>query len=103
MRLADAPAELAANFSDAARLKIDQVYPLNTIRRLSETLESTEVVSLFLDTSEGLSPQHLTAEFGYFSRAQAVGVVLVPMVILVLGYAIGPLSGGWPCTSSRSR
>ncbi|HUG36246.1 MAG TPA: hypothetical protein VML54_04810, partial [Candidatus Limnocylindrales bacterium] len=93
VRLADAPAELVANFSDAARLKIDQVYPLNTIRRLSETLESTEVVSLFLDASEGLSPQQLTVQFGYFSRAQAVGVVLVPMLILVLGYAVGPLVG----------
>jgi len=93
VRLGDAPAELVVNFSDAGRLKVDQVYPLNTLRRLSETFESTEVVSLFLDTSEGITPQQLSVQFGYFSRTQAVLVLVVPMLVLVLGYAVGPLVG----------
>jgi hypothetical protein len=93
LRLADAPAELVIHFPQSDQLKIDQVYPPTTIRRLSETLESTEVVSLFLDTSEGISPQHLSVEYGYFSRLQAAALVLVPMLFLALGYAVGPALG----------
>jgi hypothetical protein len=93
VRLAEAPAELVVNFADSDRLKVDQVYPLNTIRRLSETLESTQVVSLFLDTSEGIAPQQLSVQFGYFSRVQSVAVVVFPLVFLGLGYAVGPLIG----------
>jgi hypothetical protein len=93
VRLADAPAEMAVNFADAGHLKIDEVYPLNSLRRLSETLESTQIVSLFLDTSEGIAPQQLTVHFGYFSPVQGTLVVVVPLVLLVLGYAAGPLVG----------
>jgi len=93
VRLADAPAELVVNFAESGRLKIDQVYPLNTIRRLSETLESTEVVSLFLDASEGITPQQLSVQFGYFSRTQAVALFVIPLVLLGLGYAVGPVLG----------
>jgi hypothetical protein len=93
VRLAEAPAELIVNFAEAGRLKIDEVYPPSSIRRLSETLESTEVVSLFLDTSEGLTPQQLAVQFGYFSRAQAVVLVVVPTLLLALGYAVGPVLG----------
>ncbi len=93
VRLADAPAELVANFPHADRLKIDEVYPRNTIRRLSETMESTEVVSLFLDTSEGIAPQHIAVQYGYFSRLQAMALVVIPMVFLALGYAAGPVLG----------
>ena len=93
VRLADAPAELVANFPDAGRLKIDEVFPRNTIRRLSETLESTEIVSLFLDTSEGIAPQQVVVQYGYFSRLQAMALVVVPMIFLALGYAVGPVAG----------
>jgi hypothetical protein len=90
LRLADAPAELVVHFPQSDQLKIDEVYPRTTIRRLSETLESTEVVSLFLDASEGISPQHLSVQYGYFSRLQAAALVVVPMLFLALGYAVGP-------------
>jgi len=93
LRLADAPAELVVHFPQSEQLKIDEVYPRTTIRRLSETLESTEVVSLFLDTSEGISPQHLSVQFGYFSKVQAAMLVVVPMLFLALGYAVGPALG----------
>ena len=92
LRLADAPAELAVNFPSADRLKIDNVYPQSANRALSEVLERTEVVSLYLDPSDA-TPQRLSAQFGYFSRTQSTAVVLVPLVILVLGYSIGPLIG----------
>jgi hypothetical protein len=92
LRLADAPADLAVNFPAADRLKIDNVYPPSANRALSEVLERTEVVSLYLDPSDA-TPQRLSVQYGYFSRTQSTAVVLVPLVILVLGYSIGPLIG----------
>jgi hypothetical protein len=93
VRLADAPSELVVNFAHADRLKIDQVFPPTSIRRLSENLESTEVVSLFLEKSEGITPQHLAVQFGYFSDMQAWALVLVPALFFVLGQAMGPVIG----------
>jgi hypothetical protein len=93
LRLADAPAEMVASFAHSDRLKIDQVVPPTAIRRLSETEDSTEVVSLFLDKTEGITPQHLAVQFGYFSRAQAWALLLIPALFLVLGQAIGPVLG----------
>ena len=93
VRLADAPSELVVTFAHADRLKIDQVFPPTSIRRLSENLESTEVVSLFLDKSEGITPQHLAVQFGYFSDVQAWALVLIPALFFVLGQAMGPVIG----------
>ncbi len=93
VRLADAPAELVVQFPQSDRLKIDEVYPPTSIRRLSETLESTEVVSLFLDRSDGITPQQLAVQFGYFSRAQTVMLVAAPILLFALGQAMGPLLG----------
>jgi len=93
IRLADAPAELAASFAHADRLKIEEVFPPTAIRRLSETEDTTEVVSLFLDKTEGITPQHLSVHFGYFSRIQEWALVLVPALFFVLGQAIGPVVG----------
>ncbi len=91
VRLADDPAQLVVNFADADHLKIDEVFPRSSSRGLSETLESTEVVSLFLDKSEGLTPQVLTVQFGYFSGLQAWTPVLIPLLFFILGNAAGPL------------
>jgi hypothetical protein len=91
--LADAPSELVVNFANSDRLKIDQVFPPTSIRRISETLESTEVVSLFLDKSDGITPQHLSVQFGYFSPVQAWALVLVPALFFMVGQALGPLIG----------
>ena len=93
VRLADAPAELVVSFAQSDRLKIDEVFPPTSLRRLSDTEESTEVVSLFLDKTEGITPQHMAVQFGYFSRLQAWGLVLIPFLFFVLGQAIGPVLG----------
>ena len=93
VRLADAPAELVVQFPQADRLKIDEVYPPTSIPRLSETLESTEVVSLFLDRSDGITPQQLAVQFGFFSRTQAALLVAAPLLVFALGQAMGPLLG----------
>jgi hypothetical protein len=93
VHLADAPAELVAMFAQSDRLKIDEVFPPTAVRRLSESEETTEVVSLFLDRTEGITPQHLIVQFGYFSRVQAWALVLVPALFFALGQAVGPMLG----------
>jgi hypothetical protein len=85
VHLAEEPSQLLVNFAHADRLKIDTVSPPSSHRRISETLENTEVVSQFLDPSEGLSPQVLTVEFGYLSGVQAWAPVLIPTLFFVLG------------------
>lgn len=106
LRLADAPSELVVNFAQSDRLKIEQVFPPTSIRRLSESLESTEVVSLFLGTGEGIVPQNLSVQFGYFSRLQGIALVLIPLALLALGPALGPILGraalrSWNTLSAR--
>lgn len=85
VRLADEPSEILVNFRANDRLKIDEVSPPTSSRRLSETLDTTEVVSLFLDRSEGIAPQVLTVGFGYTSGLQAWAPVLIPTLFFVLG------------------
>jgi hypothetical protein len=93
VHLSDAPAELAVDFARSSRLQIDEVFPPTSIRRLSETREQTEVVSLFLGRVEGIAPQYLTVQYGYFSPLQGWALVLVPAVLFALGQAMGPMLG----------
>jgi hypothetical protein len=85
VRLANEPSQLVVNFAAADRLKIDEVSPPTSSRRLSESLENTEVVSSFLDPSEGITPQVLTVQFAYFSGLQSWAPVLIPTLFFVLG------------------
>ena len=91
VRLAEDPSQLMVNFADAGHVKIDSVTPPATRRHLSETLDSTEVVSLFLDRSEGITPQVLTVQFGYFSGWRAWAPVIIPALFFLLGNLAGPL------------
>jgi hypothetical protein len=91
IRLGEAPAELIVNFADADHLKIVEVFPASSRRQLSESLESTEVVSFFLDKSQGTTAQQLTVQFGYFSGLQALAPVVIPLVFFILGNLAGPL------------
>ena len=93
VRLGEAPAEVTVSFAETNHLKIDTVAPANAIRSVSETAESTENIALFLDTGEGATPQRLSVQYGYFSRTQAAAVVVIPLVLLLLGYSVGPLVG----------
>jgi hypothetical protein len=85
IRLSDEPAQLIVNFADADHLKIDEMFPQSARRQLSETLESTDTVSLFLDRSDGITPQVLTVQFGYFTGLQSWAPVLIPTLFFVLG------------------
>ena len=91
VRLAEDPSQLMVNFADAGHVKIDSVTPPATRRHLSESLDSTEVVSLFLDRSEGITPQVLTVQFGYFSGWRAWAPVIIPALFFLLGNLAGPL------------
>ena len=91
IRLADDPSQLVLNFRDAEHLKIYDVFPRTAGRRLSETLDSTEEISLFLDRSEGISPQVLTVHFGYFRGLRSWAPVLIPIVFFALGNLAMPL------------
>jgi hypothetical protein len=91
IRLADEPSQLLLNFAHANELKIQEVFPQTASRLMSETLESTEVVSVFLDHSEGTTPQVLTAQFGYFTGGRAWAPVLIPILFFALGNLAGPL------------
>jgi hypothetical protein len=77
-------------FADADRLKIDEIAPATATRRRHESLERTEVVSRFLDAAEGIVPQTLSAQFGYFAGLQWWAPILIPALFFVLGNALRP-------------
>jgi hypothetical protein len=85
------PARLVANFAGADRLAIDTMFPPATRREPSPSRPTTDIVSLFLTATEGLTPQVLRVEFGYFSRLQSWGPILVPALFFALGNGAGVL------------
>jgi hypothetical protein len=91
IRLADDPSQLLVNLRDADHLKIYEFYPGAARRRLSETLDSTEEIALFLDASEGISPQVLTVQFGYFRGMRSWAPVLIPIAFFALGNLAMPV------------
>lgn len=91
VRLADDPSQLLVNLTDADHLKIYEFYPGSARRRLSETLDSTEEITLFLDRSEGISPQVLTVQFGYFRGMRSWAPVLIPIAFFALGNLAMPI------------
>lgn len=119
VRLADDPAQLIVNFADLDRLKIDELSPSSARRQVSETLESTETVTLFLDTTDAIVPQTLSVQFGYFSGLQQWAPILIPVLFFVAGNVvavvirvvterfskrwIGRLHVGWPRKEAPSR
>lgn len=92
--LSEDPSQLVINFAAADRLKIEEVSPASARRRLSETLDNTEVVSLFLDSDEGLSPQVLSVQFGYVTGLQSWAPILIPVLFFVLGNVAAVLVRG---------
>jgi hypothetical protein len=91
VKLSEDPSQIIVSFAQADRLKIDELFPPSARRQLSETLDNTEVISTFLDPSEGLQPQTLSVQFGYFFGWQAWAPVLIPIVFFALGNLAGPL------------
>jgi hypothetical protein len=88
------PGRLLANFARADHLAIDAMFPPAARREPSPSAASTDVVSLFLAPAAGLTPQVLRVEFGYFSRLQSWGPILIPALFFALGNAAGALARG---------
>ena len=91
VKLSEDPAQLMIDFADNDRLKIDELAPPSASRQPSETRAKTERVSLFLDRSDGLVPQILLVQFGYFSGLQSWAPVLIPLAIFAAGNIGGVL------------
>jgi hypothetical protein len=91
VKISEDPAQLQIDFAGNDRLKIDELFPQSARRQASETRKQTETVSMFLDRSEGLTPQNLTVQFGYFSGLQSWAPVLIPLAIFVAGNIGGVL------------
>jgi hypothetical protein len=91
IRLSEGPAQMMVDFSDNDRLKIDEMSPGSARRLASETRKKTDTVSIFLDRSEGLTPQTLAVQFGYFSGFQSWAPVLIPLAIFAAGNVGGVL------------
>jgi hypothetical protein len=90
LQLASEPSQLLVRFADAKRLRIDEIFPRTGSREPADG-GASELVSAFLDTSEGAAPQVLTVQFGYASGLQAWAPILIPLAFFVLGRATGPL------------
>src|SRR5262249_54036485 len=85
------PARIVASFAGADRLAIDTLFPAEARREPSPARPDTDVVSLFLAATDGLTPQVLRVEFGYFSRLQSWGPILIPALFFALGNGAGVL------------
>ena len=86
------PARLVVNFPEADRLAVDTLIPPSARREPSPARTGSDVVSLFLTATEGLTPQVLRVEFGYFSRMQSWGPILIPALFFALGNGAGVLA-----------
>ena len=91
VHLSDDPSQLIITFADSTHLKIHEVYPGSSQRRSSETRKATEIVSAYLDPSEGLRPQVLSVQFGYFNGWKAWSPLLFAALFFILGNLAGPL------------
>ena len=91
VHLSDDPSQLIITFADSTHLKIHEVYPGSSQRRSSETRRATEIVSAYLDPSEGLRPQVLSVQFGYFNGWKAWSPLLFAALFFILGNLAGPL------------
>jgi hypothetical protein len=95
------PARLVANFARADHLAVDEMFPPAARREPSPSQPATDDVSLFLEPAEALTPQVLRVEFGYFSRLQSWGPILIPALFFALGNGAGALARGFAERLSR--
>jgi hypothetical protein len=85
LRLSEDPSQITLSFPKADRLQIESVAPPTANRRVSETRESTQLISLFIERTNGVVPQTLTVEYGYFSGLQSWMPVVIPTAFFLLG------------------
>jgi len=91
VHLAEDPSQLVVAFASSDHLKIYEVTPTTSRRQPSEVRAHTEMVSLYLDPSEGLRPQVLSVQFGYFTGWTSWAPVMFAAIFFLLGNLAGPL------------
>jgi hypothetical protein len=84
---------LMINFAQANHLKIDEMVPTTTSRRMSETRENTESFSIPLIAADGTVPQVLKVQFVYFRGRLPWRPILLSALLLGLGNLTGPIVG----------
>ena len=82
---------LTINFGDANHLRIDQVTPATANRQPSESRPNTEQISVPLAGGEGITPQVVRVNYGYFTGGLEWRPIVISMLFLVLGNITGPV------------
>ena len=93
---------LAVNFAEASHLKIDEVVPTTASRRMSETRENTETLSIPLLAADGIVPQTLKVQFVYFRGRLPWRPILLSALLLGLGNLTGPIIGNLVRKAART-
>ena len=84
---------ISINFADSPHLKVDEMVPMTASRRMSETREDTEAISIPLVAADGIIPQVLKVQFVYFRGRLPWRPILLSAVLLGLGNLTGPIIG----------
>ncbi|MEX2222375.1 MAG: hypothetical protein WEG40_11320 [Candidatus Rokuibacteriota bacterium] len=84
---------LSISFDESSHLKIDEVVPSTATRRMSETRENTETLSIPLVATDGIVPQTLKVQFVYFRGRLPWRPILLSALLLGLGNLTGPIVG----------
>jgi hypothetical protein len=82
---------ITISFAEADHLKIDEVVPMSADRRMSETRENIETISLPLAATQALTPQVVKVQFIYFRGRIPWRPILISGLLLGLGNLTGPL------------
>jgi hypothetical protein len=92
VRLANDFSQVSINFDNADHLRIDEIAPATARRRPSESRPNTDLVSIPLIASEGLTPQILKVQFTYFHGQVAWRPILISLLFLIVGNITGPIA-----------
>ena len=84
---------ISINFAEASHLKVDEMVPMTASRRMSETREDTEAISIPLVAADGIIPQVLKVQFVYFRGRLPWRPILLSALLLGLGNVTGPIIG----------
>ncbi|MGH7400167.1 MAG: hypothetical protein ACRELW_21815 [Candidatus Rokuibacteriota bacterium] len=84
---------LVINFANSNHLKVDAIVPTTASRRMSDTRENTETLSVPLVAADGIVPQTLKVDFVYFRGRLPWRPILLSALLLGLGNLTGPIVG----------
>jgi hypothetical protein len=82
---------LTIDFSEANHLRIDQITPPTANRQPSEARANTEQISMPLAGGEGIAPQIVRVNYGYFAGGFEWRPIVISLLFLALGNVTGPV------------